>query len=382
MASSAAPAPASVTATAAPSGKARSTPAARVPALLRGTLPFWCAHVGSWSVVFLVNLLVSAALQDPRDSSGFILLEIVACAVATAAIRALSKSDLPVPHALAPRLALVGGAALVSTVLVTLVLQGVSLAGGSVFPSVAEVAARMAITFAMIAHWCALYFAYRLLAERATAQDRIREAEALLLHSEVIRLQAQTNPHFLFNALNTVIACRNDPDTIETLTQALANYLRFLVQPAAVLEPLARELDSLEEYLTIQAVRHGDSLVTRIDCDTAARMVPVPPLMVQSLVENAIKYGFQTARPPIEIHVAARCEGDALQVVVTNTGTWVTPDPARSTGTGIASLARRLELLLGPEAGVAYATEGGQVRVTVRLPIQSVVPADRPEPNA
>lgn len=348
----------------------------------RGALPFWCAHACYWAVLLLFNLLVATALQEPQDSSGFILLEIVACAVATAGIRAASKSDLPLPHSLFPRLALVGGAACVCTILITIVLQGVSLAVGSGVPTAAEVAARLMITFAMIAHWCALYFAYRLLGERATSQDRIREAEALMLRSEVIRLQAQTNPHFLFNALNTVIACRHDPDAIETLTQALANYLRGLVQPAAALEPLARELDSLEEYLTIQAVRYGDSLVTRIDCDTAARLVPVPPLMVQSLVENAIKYGFETARPPIEVHVEARRDGDWLQVVVTNTGTWVRPDPARSTGTGIASLARRLELLLGPEAGVAYATEGGQVRVTVRLPIRPAGLPDRAEPHA
>lgn len=380
MASSAGSAPA----TAAPTSfdEAFSTSIPRQPAMPRGALPFWCGHAGYWTVLFLFNLLVSASLQEPKDSFGFILLEIVTCAVATAGIRVASQSNLPLPHALFPRLALVGGAAILSTVLVTIILQAASLAGGSVSPAAAEVAARMVITFAMIAHWCVLYFAYRLLRERVASQDRIREAEALALRSEVMRLQAQTSPHFLFNALNTVIACRHDPDAIETLTQALANYLRGLVQPAAALEPLAHELDSLEEYLTIQAVRYGDSLVTRIDCDTAARMVPVPPLMVQSLVENAIKYGFQTARPPIDIHVVARRDGNWLQIVVANTGMWVSPDPARSNGTGLASLARRLELLFGPQAGVASAAEDGQVRVTVRIPIRPAGSTDYLEPHA
>jgi len=380
VASSAASAPA--TNAPAPFGGACPESAPWPSSLPGGALPFWCAHACYWAVLFLFNLLVVAALQEPKDSPGYVLLEIVTCAVVTAGIRMASKSDLPLPRGLLPRLALVGGAAGVCTVLVTIVLQGVSLAGGSGAPTAATVAARAIITFAMIGHWCALYFAYRLLRERVASENRLREAEALVLRSEVIRLQAQTNPHFLFNALNTVIACRHDPDAIETLTQALANYLRGLVQPAAALEPLARELDSLEEYLTIQAVRYGDGLVTRIDCDAAARMVPVPPLMVQSLVENAIKYGFETARPPIEVHVEARRDGDWLQVVVTNTGTWVRPDPARSTGTGIASLARRLELLLGPEAGVAYAAEGGQVRVTVRLPIGPAGSAGRSGPPA
>ncbi|MFN9903375.1 MAG: sensor histidine kinase, partial [bacterium] len=75
-----------------------------------------------------------------------------------------------------------------------------------------------------------------------------------------------------------MVASRENPEAIDTVTQALANYLRFLLRPAATLEPLAREIDALEQYLTVQAARFGDGLITRIDCDLDVRGVPVPPV--------------------------------------------------------------------------------------------------------
>ena len=188
------------------------------------------------------------------------------------------------------------------------------------------------------------------------------------LRHELRHLQAQISPHFLFNALNTLQACRQDPEAIATLTQALAAYLRFLLEPAAVLEPLSRELDALEEYFTIQEVRFGDGLETRIDCDFAARGLLVPPLLVQPLVENAIKYGGQTAPLPIRVHVGVRLTGDWLEVEVANTGRWVAPGGATSTGTGLPSLERRLQLLLGPTSSVSHREEDGWVRVLIRIP--------------
>jgi len=197
---------------------------------------------------------------------------------------------------------------------------------------------------------------------------RALRAESTALRSELEHLQGQISPHFLFNALNTVKACRDDPEAIATLTQSLANYLRFLLRPVATLEPLARELDALEEYLTIQEMRFGEGLESRIACDAAARSVAVPPVLVQPLVENAIKYGGQTGPRPVRVHVAARCEGDALTVEVANTGSWVTPQSGQSTGTGLRSLERRLRLLVGPGCTVTHRQAADWVRVEVRVP--------------
>ena len=194
------------------------------------------------------------------------------------------------------------------------------------------------------------------------------EAESLALRNELERLQAQISPHFLFNALNTVIACRDDPEAIDTVTQALANYLRFLLRPAATLEPLAREIDALEEYLTVQSARFGDALATRIECDTDVRKIMVPPVMIQPLVENAIKYGIASGARPIQVVVSAQRESDWLVVEVANTGCWAPAVLRQSTGTGLSSLARRLKLLVGPSATLTHTEVNGWVRVRIRMP--------------
>jgi len=98
-------------------------------------------------------------------------------------------------------------------------------------------------------------------------------------------------------------------------------------------------------------------------------------VMVQPLVENAIKYGGQTSTRPIRVEVAARREGDWLVVEVANTGSWVAAGGRNTTGTGLHSLERRLRLLVGPTAAVSHAEDNGWVRVRIRVPIPEVAGA-------
>lgn len=328
---------------------------------------FWLGHTAFWGFAFAVTMLLVSvfAVADPW---WFIVTEIGLCFLATAGMRWLSHQDWLLERLGLSQIGVIAGGGLFATVLITLVLFVVGRVCGLPRPSRPELVARAAITLTMLANWCALYFGSQLLRDRNTTEIRALRAESLALRKELERLQGQISPHFLFNALNTVMACREDPAAIETLTQSLANYLRFLLRPAATLEPLSRELDALEEYLTIQGVRFGDGLETRIDCDLAARTVEVPPVMVQPLVENAIKYGGQTAGQPVRVHVAARRAGDWLEVEVANTGRWVAPGGPDSTGTGLASLQQRLRLLVGPAATVTHREEDGWVKVLVRVP--------------
>lgn len=121
----------------------------------------------------------------------------------------------------------------------------------------------------------------------------------------------------------------------------------------------------------MQGVRFGDGLVTRIECDLDVRNVAVPPVMVQPLVENAIKYGGQTADRPIRVDVTARRDEDWLAIEVANSGRWVAPGGRQSTGTGLRSLERRLRLLVGPSASVSHRQDDGWVRVLIRVPLGS-----------
>jgi len=236
--------------------------------------------------------------------------------------------------------------------------------------------------------WCAIYFGLeandnRRRAEREAAESvsRAALAEAAARHNELRHLEAQMNPHFLFNALNCIVAASHDHVAVERVTQDLADYLRFSLQPSRPLEPLSRELDALEKYLSVQQSRFGDDLVCRISCAPEARSVAVPPMMIQPLLENAFHYGAQTSPMPLTVSVAASLRDGALCVIVANSGSWVPPDPARSIGSGIQTLRKRLELLFGPAATVDVCREEGWVRVVIRLP-DTGRDADRGIPTA
>lgn len=206
--------------------------------------------------------------------------------------------------------------------------------------------------------------------ERRLVETELRasRSETESRENELRHLQSQMNPHFLFNALNAVAAKAHDPAAVEKVTQDLADYLRFTLRETRPLEPLARELEALEKYLSVQQARFSDRLRCRLDCDSASHAVMVPPMMVQPLLENAFVHGTPPADGPLEVIVRSTVRDGWLEVEVANTGRWVPPDPAGRPSTGIRTLRKRLELLLGPEAGVTTATEGGRVAVTIRLP--------------
>ena len=215
-----------------------------------------------------------------------------------------------------------------------------------------------------------------LLAENeATAvelENRMLRAEAAARTLELQKLQEQMNPHFLFNALNAVLATKDDPDAVESVIRDLADYLRFVLGEARTFEPLSRELHALEKYLGVQQARFGKNLVCRITCDRPALAALVPPMLIQPLLENALNYGSQTSSMPLRVSVTAKVVDDWLEVVVANSGRWVEPDNTRSPSIGIRSLRKRLALLVDKAATVDTVIDpdldGGWVRVVIRIP--------------
>ena len=198
---------------------------------------------------------------------------------------------------------------------------------------------------------------------------RNAEAEAALRTSELQRLEAQLQPHFLFNALTAVLACRHDPEAVANVTIGLSEHLRFCLSRQGTLEPLSREIDALEHYLAVQRARFGKALDCRIECTEEAREALVPPVIVEPLLDNALKHGAITSPAPLRIVVDCRMEGSALVVTVDNSGTWIEPGADGRQGTGLASLRRRLDLLDFREASLESGPAADGVRAIVRLPL-------------
>ena len=193
------------------------------------------------------------------------------------------------------------------------------------------------------------------------------QAETSLRVSELDRLEAQLQPHFLFNALTAVLACRHDPDAVACVTTGLSEYLRFCLSRQANFEPLSQEIEGLEHFLVVQQVRFGASLDCQIRCSPEARSAVVPAMLVGPLLDNAFKYGAQTSPGKLSIEVDCCIENKELIVTVFNSGCWVEPGSMGRRGTGLENLMSRLELLgvEGAQLACRQSPQGVQVRVVV-----------------
>lgn len=214
--------------------------------------------------------------------------------------------------------------------------------------------------------WSILYFGVYYWLDTQSDRLRVARAEAAARASELQLLRSQVNPHFLFNALNSLLAESGDPVSVRRITLALADYLRFSLRQRAEEEELGVELDALESYLRVEKARFEEGLEYRIDADEVARRTRAPVALVQPLLENAIKYGQRSAMRPLRVTISAAVQDHTLEVSVTNSGEWVTGDA--STKTGLANLRRRLDLLHQGAAGLDFDAGGGEVRARVRLP--------------
>lgn len=223
--------------------------------------------------------------------------------------------------------------------------------------------------------WSALYLSLRFFFELRERDLRLAQVEIEARDAELHVLRAQLNPHFLFNALNSILAeAEDNPSQVTAITLNLSELLRFSLRQREHFGPLAVELAAIENYLRVEHSRFRERLDWRIEASDDAREAVVPSALLLPLVENAIKYGLQTSSHRLILSVRAElCDG-SLNAFVENSGHWVEPGSttSRSTGIGLPNLRRRLALLSGPAAQVEISHPPGFVRVMLRVPLVTV----------
>jgi two-component system, LytTR family, sensor kinase len=207
-----------------------------------------------------------------------------------------------------------------------------------------------------------------------------------LYDAQLRALRAQIQPHFLFNTLNVAGALIRSGDrdqSVQTLVSLSELLRRSLTHSRADEVPLEQELDFLDLYLSIQRTRFGENLRVEMEIDDEARTARVPPLMLQPLVENAIRHGLDPGREVGTVSVVARVSGDVLRIVVEDDGGRLGQSPngrgeagigegGEIGGVGLANLRDRLLRLYGPSqhALVLRGTDAGTTTVVVDLPLR------------
>jgi two-component system LytT family sensor kinase len=206
----------------------------------------------------------------------------------------------------------------------------------------------------------------RLTHERYDVQLREEEMQKLAAEAELKALRAQVNPHFLFNALTTIgyLIETAPPRALNTLMQLTA-LLRGVLKSEGEFTTLGRELELVEHYLKIEHERFEERLRVRIDVPQSLRAVRIPTLVLQPLVENAIKHGVAPSKSGGDVEVTASTNGGVLRLTVRNSGAPLHAAPPRYAGehVGIDNLRRRLAGHYGAEASLTLATDprGGTV---------------------
>ena len=214
--------------------------------------------------------------------------------------------------------------------------------------------------------------------EAARASARAEAAQRQAAESQLKLLQTQLEPHMLFNTLaNLRVLVGLDPARAQTMLDHLIAYLRATLGASrATMHPLQDEFDRLADYLALMAVRMGPRLSFSLDLPDALRAAPVPPLLLQPLVENSIRHGLEPKLEGGSIRVQAQMQGSRLFLAVTDTGLgWDASTPLSTTaltsGFGLTQVRERLQTCYGAESAIEIvAIPSGGTRVSISFPLK------------
>lgn len=206
--------------------------------------------------------------------------------------------------------------------------------------------------------------------EQSQNEKRKTEAEKLSREAELFKLRKQLSPHFLFNSLNSISALTGSrPEEARRMVQQLADFLRGTLKNEEELQvTLEEEFRLLQLYLDIEKVRFGHRLETLIEKDDACLTAKIPQLLLQPIMENAIKFGLYDTTEKVLIKLIANKGPQLLSISIQNPFDPATSAAKKGTGFGLSSVSRRLYLIYGRNDLLETKTEEGTFITTIKIP--------------
>lgn len=208
------------------------------------------------------------------------------------------------------------------------------------------------------------------LQDQKDMEKRKQESERMTRDAELFKLRQQLQPHFLFNSLNSINALiGSQPDQARHMVQQLSDFLRAVLKKEEnQWVSLGEELQHLQLYLDIEKVRFGHRLSATITSNEIANQMKIPAMILQPLVENAIKFGLYDTTDAIEIPIQASIEKGLLKVSVKNPYDSATHTNIKGTGFGLSSVRRRLYLLFARNDLLETSSDSKFFTATVKIP--------------
>lgn len=331
---------------------------------------YWTLQIGGWTFYAVVQILFSVLASDGQGVNIqriiFLAYEAVLCLLLTHAYRNLMNRwkwlSLPMQR-LIPRIILsVFSLGIFIYLLRIPVSMPLGIFTDSAFNAIKIFNGIVFYSFIFFL-WTVFYFIYNYF-ERYNTSLKL---EASVKEIELNNLKSQLNPHFIFNALNSIRALvdENPLKSKEAINQ-LSNILRnSLVTEKRGLTSFDEELKIVKDYLGLESIRFEERLKTEFDIDRESNQFLVPPLMIQTLVENGIKHGISKLTEGGIIQLKTRVDNDYLKIYIRNSGKFNLNGSAQnSNGLGLENTRQRLKLIYGDEASFRILTENDNFVLT------------------
>lgn len=324
------------------------------------------------------GLLVQLALQWPWEDALALAIPVALCGTplwfsAAYLCRAMPIARTPATRVVTASLGAAGVTGAVWAAAAYGCWRGLQAAGVALDDAHLQTAIVLLASFGYLGHLlaAALYYLVHAFQESTEAARQVLASEVAHRDAELRALRAQVDPHFLFNSLNSISGLTTaDPARARQMCHLLAEFLReSMAVGASGRIPLAREIALAEQYLGVEQVRFGSRLSVTASVAEGSDGLLVPPLILQPLVENAVRHGIATCLDGGTIEIAARRSGDRAVVEVRNPKDADTRRPG--TGLGLDLVRRRLSATYGARATLAIESGATWYQVSLSVPAES-----------
>jgi two-component system, LytTR family, sensor kinase len=336
---------------------------------------YWISQVTGWSLFAVINLLIIYIFD--QLSFQRIIIFIFFCIsglILTHIYRGIiARSDwliLPLKKII-PRI--VAASFIIGTILY-LILYSLSYFSGTPIIAGFKTAGHFVGAFnlsTIIFIWSLIYFAFHYFENYKNAEIESYIWEAAVKDFELKTLKSQLNPHFMFNALNSIRALiEEEPAAAQNAVTKLSNILRYsLRMERTETVPLWDEIETVKDYLALEKTRFEERLRYNFKIEPEVNKIEIPPMMIQTLVENGIKHGISKKTEGGEIFVSASLENSFLKIVIENSGRIEQDSLHTSKGFGINNTKHRLNLLYGENASFnIFNSSNEKVIAEVKIP--------------
>jgi two-component system LytT family sensor kinase len=341
---------------------------------------YWWCQVSGWGFLALVMVLFSSSFFDQKITSkliGFLAVIVFAGILTTHLFREVIRRSgwllLPVEKVLPKFLIGIALSCLTASLIRMGIVDVLDLSPTTTRRKMDFLARLTFTTFdngLFIVPWTLIYYFYHYIEKSRKQQLDTLKLESLVKELELKTIKAHINPHFIFNALNSIRALIDEnPGRARTAVTELSNILRSSMQ-AEKLETVTfeKELNIVKDYLALEYIRFEERLQVEYDIDEDTLDQPIPPMMLQTLVENAIKHGISRRVDGGKVKIISDFTGDYHELVIQNTG--FLNGSMNADGFGLASTKNRLQLLFGSKANFDIReVNGNTVEARVLIPV-------------